>query len=100
MQKLVLIVSLLFCVTINSNTQTDMKVCAYFDGYWSDWESGSGGAIRGNYDGFIIYAQKDGPWEYRFKFKIDNMSFSDRYSNNGQLKNAMRMAKGSSRIHS
>lgn len=78
MKKILLIFSLLFCVTININAQTDIKVCGYFDDYWSDWKPGSGAAIRGNYDGFIIYRQKDGPWEYRFKFKIDNMSFPNK----------------------
>lgn len=86
MKKLLLFVSLLFCVTINSNAQTDMKVCAYFDGFWSDWESAEKTGIRGNYDEFIIYRQKDGPWEYGFKLKIDNMSFPDKGQREKDLK--------------
>ncbi len=86
MKKLLFIVSLLFCVSINSNAQTDMKVCGYFDGFWSNWMAAGGVEINGNYDGFIIYLPKEGPWEYRFKFKINNMTFPDKKQRKKDIK--------------
>lgn len=84
MKKLLLIVSLLFCVSLNSDAQ--IRISGYFDGYWSEWQD-LGAEIKGNYDGFIIYLSNEGPWEYRFKFKINNMLFPSKKQRKHDIKN-------------
>ena len=69
MKKHIFIILALFFVTNNAFSQ--IRDNAYFDGYWGKW-SYSGVEIHGNYDGFITYYESEGPWEYRFKFTIDN----------------------------
>lgn len=76
---------MLLCVSFNSDAQ--IRACGHFDGYWSDWKDmGSGTKIKGNYDGFIIYLDKEGPWEYRFKFTVHNMIFPDKKQRKKDLK--------------
>jgi len=52
--------------------QAQISLCAYLDGYWSSWTTGYGLKIQGNYNGFIIYDENDGPWDPMFKFTINN----------------------------
>lgn len=85
MKKLLFIVSLLFCVSINSGAQIRANAC--FDNYWGEWEDlGTVAKIKGNYDGFIIYIDKEGPWEYRFKFTINNMMFPEKKQRKKDIK--------------
>lgn len=85
MKKIFLLFSLLCCVTLNSSAQ--LTGACYFDGYWSQWHSfGSGTKIKGNYDGFIIYLDKEGPWEYRFKFTINNLKFPNKKQRKKDIK--------------
>ncbi len=85
MKKAIFIISLLFCVSFNSSAQ--IYCSGYFDGYWSDWKSmGTGTKIKGGYDGFIIYLDKEGPWNYRFKFTIDNYNVPDKKQRKKDIK--------------
>ena len=85
MKKIILIISLLLCISFNC--AANIKTCGHFDGYWSDWEEEETGIkIHGNYDGFIIYLDKEGPWEYRFKFQINNMIFPDKKQRKKDIK--------------
>jgi hypothetical protein len=73
MKKYLFIILLFFCISFESFAQ--LRGAGYFDGYWSNWASlGTGTKIKGNYDGFILYLDNEGPWEYRFKFTVNNMS--------------------------
>ena len=85
MKKVIFIVYLLLCVSFNALGQ--IKTCAYFDGYWSEWRPESSVVkIKGNYDGFILYLEKEGPWNYRFKFTIDNMFFPNKKQRKKDIK--------------
>ena len=84
MKKIIFIISLLLCVSFNSEAQ--VRACGHFDGYWSDWVN-LDAEIKGNYDGFIIYLPKEGPWEYRFKFNINNMQFPSKKQRKQDIKN-------------
>ena len=87
-KKFFIILALLFMTTNAFSQDVDIYTCAYFDGYWSEWNNiGLGGKIKGNYDGFIIYLDSEGPWEYRFKFTIDNMAFPNKKQRNKDIKN-------------
>lgn len=49
-----------------------LSLCVNLDGYWGEWKNVSYNMkIRGGYSGFIIYDKEDGPWNYIFKFSID-----------------------------
>ena len=85
MKKFIFIISLLLCISFNSEAQ--IWANAYFDGYWGEWKSmGPVAKIKGNYDGFIIYLDKEGPWEYRFKFTVNNMTFPDKKQRKKDIK--------------
>lgn len=84
-KKFFIILALLF-MTTNAFSQNSLS--AYFDGYWSDWKNlGTAEIIHGNYDGFMIYLQEEGPWEYRFKFTVDNMTFPNKKQRKEDVKN-------------
>ena len=63
-----------------------MKLCAHFDGYWGDWQTYYL-RLRGDYGGFIIYIEADGPWNPLFKFSIDNFYIPDKDTRKSYLKN-------------
>lgn len=85
MKKIIFIISMLLSISFNSDAQ--IKACGHFDGYWSDWKDmGTETEIKGNYDGFIIYLDKEGPWEYRFKFKVNNMTFPNKRQRKKDIK--------------
>ena len=81
-------VIIMWFIAISASAQLSMA--AYYDGYWSEWKHDSSYSptikIQGNYDGFIIYLGSEGPWEYRFKFTIDNMSFPDKKQRKKDIK--------------
>lgn len=83
MKKIFIILCLLFCASYSSSAQ--IKACGYFDGYWSKWAN-LNAEVHGNYDGFIIYLENEGPWEYRFKFTINFMSFPERKQRKKDIK--------------
>lgn len=70
MKKFVAIFALLLCASISSSAQ--IKSAAYFDGYWTSWGTTNDTAIYGSYEGFIVHPKSDGPWDYPFKFTINN----------------------------
>jgi hypothetical protein len=72
MKKFLFVISILFFFSLNSSAQ--INVCAYFDGFWSPWGAAVEAKIYGNYEGFVIHSAEEGPWGYRFKFKIDNFN--------------------------
>ncbi len=43
--------------------------------------------VEGSYSGFIIYDSTDGPWEYYFKFSIDNYTLPDSKQRKKDAKN-------------
>lgn len=56
-----------------------LSTCVYIDGYWSQWRNCSRSIkIQGGYSGFIICDADEGPWNYFFKFKIDNYQLPDK----------------------
>jgi hypothetical protein len=75
MKKFVLI--LLFVLGVANDSLAQISINSYYDGYWGSWRNTSGCSIRGNYSGFIIYASKDHPSQYFFKFQITNYSTPD-----------------------
>lgn len=85
MKKLITIVILLFCISLNSSAQ--ISIAGYFDGYWSEWKNfGPSDKIHGNYDGFILYEASEGPWEYRFKFTIHNFKVPNKKQRKKDIK--------------
>lgn len=76
MKRLIITVFITF-ITISISAQ--IKRCAYFDGYWSDWKFDSqiNWTIRGSYSGFSIYPKEAGPWDPWFKFTINNFYMPD-----------------------
>ena len=88
MKKKISIIVILWLVVISASAQ--LSLSAYFDGYWSEWKHDSSysptAKIHGNYSGFIIYLVSEGPWEYRFKFTIDNMNFPDKKQRKKDMK--------------
>jgi hypothetical protein len=86
MKKYLFIILLFFCISFESFAQ--LRGAGYFDGYWSNWASlGTGTKIKGNYDGFILYLDNEGPWEYRFKFTVNNMVFPSKKQRKNDIKN-------------
>lgn len=83
MKKVILLIALLCCISVNCNAQ--ISLCAYFDKHWSSWVTGNA-QIKGNYDGFIIYSQSEGPWNYRFKFTIDNFKVPNKKQRKKDIK--------------
>lgn len=85
MKKLILIGFLLIGFSVNSFAQ--IKCCVYFDGFWSSWSNApSELEIHGDYDGFIIYRESEGPWDYRFKFTIHNFKVPDKKQRKKDIK--------------
>ena len=85
MKKFIVIIFALLCVSFGASAKIGAAV--YFDGYWSEWKHfGSGEELHGNYDGFVIYIKKEGIWNYRFKFKIDNMTFPNKKQRKKDIK--------------
>ena len=76
MKKIIIFLSLLFCITFDGNAQ--IRFNAYFDGYWAQWFDANNAQIYGNYEGFVIHTKEEGPWNYRFKFTIDNFNVPDK----------------------
>ena len=85
-----ILIIVVFCFT-TLNIFSQISLAAHFDGYWTEWQHDSSSypklKIHGNYSGFIIYMISEGPWEYRFKFTIDNMSFPDKKQRKKDVKN-------------
>lgn len=84
MKKFVVIIFTLFCISLDSQAQ--LRVCGYFDGYWSSWVDVSDVQIYGNYEGFILYNKSEGPWDYRFKFTIDNFKVPNKKQRKKDIK--------------
>lgn len=63
-----------------------MQFCAYFDGFWSPWIASSEARVYGNYEGFIIYTDADGPWDYRFKFTIHDFKVPNKKQRKKDIK--------------
>lgn len=83
-KKIFIILALLFVTT---KVFSQRSLSAYFDGYWSDWKQlGTAEIFHGNYDGFMLYLEKEGPWNYRFKFTVDNMTFPDKKQRKKDIK--------------
>lgn len=74
-------ICLLFCTLgfsqIRVHGDSQISLCAYFDGYWSEWEKAYGLSFLGNYGSFIIYDKREGPWYPLFKFTINDFYIPD-----------------------
>ena len=87
MKKKIFIILALMFVTVNAFSQDErIYTCSYFDGYWSDWYL-TAASIKGDYSGFIVYLSSEGPWNYRFKFTINNMAFPNKKQRKKDIKN-------------
>ncbi len=75
-----------FLLFITNNTFGQIKLAGYFDGFWSPWRANSSTQVYGNYEGFVIHTQEDGPWNYRFKFKIDNFNVPNKKQRKKDIK--------------
>ena len=84
MKKYIFIIFALSFIT--NNVFSQVRVNGYFDGYWAKWIQPSDLEINGDYDGFIIYQKSEGPWEYRFKFTINNMKFPNKKQRKKDIK--------------
>ena len=84
MKKLIVFISLLMSISCTCSAQ--IKLAGYFDGFWSSWGEDSRTQVYGNYEGFIIHTQEDGPWNYRFKFEIDNFNVPNKKQRKKTLK--------------
>lgn len=84
MKKLIVFISLLMSISCTCSAQ--IKLAGYFDGFWSSWGEDSRTQVYGNYEGFIIHTQEDGPWNYRFKFEIDNFNVPNKKQRKKDIK--------------
>ena len=84
MKKFIFLISVLLCYSFNSSAQ--IKFCAYFDGFWSPWTASADAKVYGNYEGFIIYTDSEGPWDYRFKFTIDDFKVPNKKQRKKDIK--------------
>lgn len=85
MKKVLFIFCALLFVANSSFGQK--SVSCYFDGYWSSWRDMPPNAkLKGNYDGFIIYNDSEGPWNYRFKFTIDDFKVPNKKQRKKDIK--------------
>ena len=84
MKKIIIFLSLLFCITFDGNAQ--IRFNAYFDGYWAQWFDANNAQIYGNYEGFVIHTKEEGPWNYRFKFTIDKFNVPDKKQRKKDIK--------------
>ena len=85
MKKSILITFLLLCISFRGSAQ--IKTCAYFDGFWSPWISNYEAQVYGNYEGFVIHTASEGPWEYRFKFTINDFKVPNKKQRKKDIKN-------------
>ena len=89
---------LFFVASISSLCQ--IKVAAYYDGYWGEWEETyqtyfNGKldptfpylTVYGNYSGFCTYQSTAHPSTYSFKFQITNYTAPDKKTKKEHLKN-------------
>ena len=66
-----ILISILFSIFAVSSSAVKFSTCAWYDGYWGNWESIEFN-IRGNYSGMILYDPDYHPSYYSFKFTINN----------------------------
>lgn len=92
---------LLFLSTVPYFASAQIKVNAYYDGYWGEWEDGAVGGflygqpdkrlpylkVYGNYSGFCIYYSNSHPSTYTFKFQTNNYYTPDKKTRKEYLKN-------------
>lgn len=99
MKKILVLVTMM---TVFLSASAQIKICAYYDGYWGEWEDAYifslyGGRntvdeslpylkIYGNYSGFSTYANTDHPSAYMFKFQISNYLAPDKKTKKHHLK--------------
>lgn len=74
-----------FLLFAANNSWGQISFAAYFDGYWSSWVPADA-KIKGDYDGFIIYSESEGPWNYRFKFIVDNFKIPNKKQRKKDIK--------------
>lgn len=80
---------MIFMLGISVNMSAFSIACC-FDGYWSEWfDCGTNTKIKGGYSGFILYTTSDGPWNYSFKFTIDNYRIPEAKQRKKDAKNGM-----------
>lgn len=86
-----------FAISLYASAQ--IKVCCYYDGYWSEWEEAYLSdlygrldptipylKIYGNYSGFCTYGNTAHPSTYSFKFQITNYTIPDKKTKKEHLK--------------
>lgn len=80
MKHLILTVGLWICITITSFAQGNYQTAAYYDGYWSKWETQYLNIfnINGNYHSMTIYNDDTHPSDFYFEFWIDNFIRPDK----------------------
>ena len=95
------LISFFLLVSFTNNASSQIKVSAYYDGYWGEWEDGAVGGffmgkvderlpylkVYGNYSGFCIYYSDSHPSTYTFKFQINNYLTPDKKTRKEHLKN-------------
>lgn len=80
---------MMFLLGISLNMSAISIACC-FDGYWSEWQDcGNSCKIKGGYSGFIFYSSSDGPWNYLFKFTIDNFRMPEAKQRKKDAKNGV-----------
>ena len=84
MKKIIFIFFLLFCISFDSSAQ--IKFSAYFDGFWSPWQPAYEARVYGNYEGFVIHSDDEGPWNHRFKFTIHNFKVPNKKQRKKDIK--------------
>ena len=93
----------MFFFSISLCASSQIKVNAYYDGYWGEWEDGAIGGffmgkpleddllpyfkIYGNYSGFCMYLSDSHPSAYTFKFQANNYVTPDKKTKKYHLKN-------------
>lgn len=63
------IFSLFSVIPISS--QTPLRICCYYNGYWGDWKNYYWKECYGNYAGFVLYNSGEHKSNYHFAFHID-----------------------------
>lgn len=80
---------LIILLGISINMSAISLACS-FDGYWSEWiDCGNGISIKGSYSGFIFYEPSEGPWNWLFKFSVDNFKLPDAKQRKKDAKNGV-----------
>ena len=93
------ILFLIVIVITSLTASAQIKVCAYYDGYWGEWEEAYQSdlygmlnptlpylKIYGNYSGFCTYQNTVHPSNYSFKFQITNYTIPDKKTKKEHLK--------------